>query len=358
MMKKRIILLLTLSLCALLGIEAQTLTDNEWRNRAFNEYDVTAYCSYTSFHPQHYILDNSWDILRFFRTPGTLHALKCAGIAANNSQLRLLEVGGLLERRKENDSIVFHTLMPIFSKEQTGEIRLLSLVMADSLLTAYKADFKALLKLIKRKGWEKQTYSLVYSVLLDGYIWDDTRIVKASDMNNHGTWSGVYYAMYDKRPGMKCGTNGYGPIKLNWSDSLCYWVSTKKMLQVANEINSTRKPVITDRELAQWFSPWGICDAEGQITVPVIYKGSGDEMDRLCCQIADKLSAAVKAKAEEFMKRYDIGSRNEAEVILYHEILFDMKVLLEERGLIKMPAILKGEEVGQSHFGDVVFIML
>ena len=98
------------------------------------------------------------------------------------------------------------------------------------------------------------------------------------------------------------GTNGYGPIKLNWSDSLCYWVSTKKMLQVANEINSTRKPVITDRELAQWFSPWGICDAEGQITVPVIYKGSGDEMDRLCCLISDKLSAAVKAKNEQDAK--------------------------------------------------------
>ena len=117
-----------------------------------------------------------------------------------------------------------------------------------------------------------------------------------------GISSGVYYAMYDKRPGMKCGTNGYGPIKLNWSDSLCYWVSTKKMLQVANEINSTRKPVITDRELAQWFSPWGICDAEGQITVPVIYKGSGDEMDRLCCLISDKLSAAVKAKNEQDAK--------------------------------------------------------
>ena len=86
-------------------------------------------------------------------------------------------------------------------------------------------------------------------------------------------------------------------------DSLSeYFEQLTPLTQVANEINSTRKPVITDRELAQWFSPWGICDAEGQITVPVIYKGSGDEMDRLRCLISDKLSAAVKAKNEQDAK--------------------------------------------------------
>ena len=89
------ILLLLVSLFTSVGMQAQT-TGLEQTNRSMEEYDISAFCSYSSWHPSQYILDNSWEILRYFRTPATLHNLKSAGIDAHNSQIRLLRVGGLL----------------------------------------------------------------------------------------------------------------------------------------------------------------------------------------------------------------------------------------------------------------------
>ena len=86
-----------------------------------------------------------------------------------------------------NDSVLYHTVMPIFSEVQTNDIRLVSKAMADSVFAANKKDFNSLIKLFKKKGWKNQTYSLVFSALLDKYIWDDTRIKKQKDMTDHGT---------------------------------------------------------------------------------------------------------------------------------------------------------------------------
>lgn len=169
------ILLLLVSLFASVGMQAQT-TGLEQKNRSMEEYDISAFCSYSSWHPSQYILDNSWEILRYFRTPATLHSLKSAGIDAHNSQIRLLRVGGLLSCSMVNDSVLYHTVMPIFSEVQTNDIRLVSKAMADSVFAANKKDFNSLIKLFKKKGWKNQTYSLVFSALLDKYIWDDTRI--------------------------------------------------------------------------------------------------------------------------------------------------------------------------------------
>ena len=294
------ILLLLVSLFASVGMQAQT-TGLEQTNRSMEEYDISAFCSYSSWHPSQYILDNSWEILRYFRTPATLHNLKSAGIDAHNSQIRLLRVGGLLSCSMVNDSVLYHTVMPIFSEVQTNDIRHVSKAMADSVFAANKKDFNSLIKLFKKKGWKNQTYSLVFAALLDKYIWDDTRIKKQKDMTDHGTWSGVYWAMYSKRPEMKCGTNSYGPVNYNWSDSLGYWISDSKMIRVANDIKASQKPVITDSELAKDLSQWGICNADGSIIVPVIYRDSGDDVDNLCNKISDNLCGAVYGYADWFM---------------------------------------------------------
>lgn len=355
--KMRLIGICLMILATAVGAVAQTI-DAKQLNRPIDEYDITAYCQYSSFHPSHYILDNNWDILCFYRTPATLHDLRAAGINATKSQLRLLRVGGLLECSEVNDSTIYHTVMPILSEAQTDEIRRASKAMADSFIVVNKSSFGALISLFKEKGWERQIYSLVFSALLDSYIWDDTRIVRAGDMTDHGSWSGAYWAMYNKREAMKCGTNSYGPIKCNWSDALAYWAGDKRLIRAANNIIASQNPIITDKAMAEELSQWGICDAEGKIIVPVIYRGSGDDVDRMCNHISDGLCVAVKAKAEAFMRQYGIANKDEAEVILYHELMLDVIAILEEQGIVTLPAILKGEEVGKAHFGDIVFISL
>jgi hypothetical protein len=38
--------------------------------------------------------------------------------------------------------------------------------------------------------------------------------------------------------------------------------------------------------------------------------------------------------------------------------MWDLLEILEFKGLISMPPILKGEEVGKQHFGDICFIVI
>ena len=71
------ILLLLVSLFASVGMQAQT-TGLEQTNRSMEEYDISAFCSYSSWHPSQYILDNSWEILRYFRTPAVIGKQKCS----------------------------------------------------------------------------------------------------------------------------------------------------------------------------------------------------------------------------------------------------------------------------------------
>mgnify|MGYP007086048256 CR=1 FL=1 len=38
--------------------------------------------------------------------------------------------------------------------------------------------------------------------------------------------------------------------------------------------------------------------------------------------------------------------------------MWDLLDILESKGIIAMPAILKGEEVGKEHFGEICFIVI
>lgn len=51
----------------------------------------------------------------------------------------------------------------------------------------------------KNSGYSRQTYSLVFSYLLDTYIWDDERLGSPISCEDHGTWTSAYWAMYESR---------------------------------------------------------------------------------------------------------------------------------------------------------------
>ena len=152
-------------LCAVAVSEATTGPDSII-GRPYKSFDVTAFCSYNSFHPSQYLTDNNWDILCAFTKPGTSARLDSLGIKANTSQLRLLEVGGLLK----SDGGVYSTMMPIFGEEATKTIRRESKEFADSIFPYIEPDIRTLVGEFEAAGWSRQSYSLVFSYLLDGYM--------------------------------------------------------------------------------------------------------------------------------------------------------------------------------------------
>ena len=246
--------------------------------RPLKSFDLSAFCSYNSFHPSEYITDNNWDILCAFVQPGSAAKLDSLGIPYNKSQLRLLEVGDLLMGNNEN----YTTKMHIFGKNETQQIRRQSKEFADSIFPIIEPEIKELIAAYENNGYLRQTYSLVFSYLLDTYIWDDERLGSPISCEDHGTWTGAYWAMYESRNHDKIGTNGYGPLMQNWTDNLGYWLSSKKMIAFAKELMQTNGNRIDNRDIIQSIAGWGLTDKNGNILIPVMRKNNGDTIDRLC----------------------------------------------------------------------------
>lgn len=345
-MKKFLILVCLLPLMAL-GQESDSII-----GRPYTKFDASAFCSYRDFHPSQYLTDNNWDILCAFVKPGKVEKLDSLGISYNKSQLRLLEVGDLIS----SDNGVYSTTMPIFGRLETQLIRQQSKEFADSVFPVIEPEIKQLILDLDKAGYSKQTYSLVFSYLLDNYIWDDDKLPSPVNCEDHGTWSGAYWAMYNPRDHVKIGTNGFGPVHQTWTDELGYWLSSSKLISFAKEIDNGKR--IENEDVIGAIRGWGLTDEDGNILIPIMRVNSNDNIDILCNSITTKLSEAVKTYCRTWSKSHNISSETLGQIIFYHEVMWDLLEIMESKGLISMPPILKGEEVGKEHFGDICFIVI
>lgn len=355
--------IVTLIFCVSVAIAAiaQTTPDsistqepNAIMGRPYKSFDTTAFCSYSSFHPSQYITDNNWDILCAFIQPGTVTKLDSLGIPYNKSQIRLLEVGDLLS----SDKGVYTTSMKIFDKSETENIRQQSKEFVDSIFPVIEPEMRQLISDFAKAGYAKQTYSLIFSYLLDLYIWDEEQLGSPLNCEDHDTWSGVYWAMFESRSHDKVGTNGYGPVHQNWTDNLGYWLSSGKLLSFAREVMKTKGNRIENQEVIDAITGWGLTDEKGNILIPILHKNNNDNIDNLCRSITIQLSDAVKKYCSTWNKVHNISSERVGQIIFYHEVMWDLIDTLESKGMVAMPAILKGEEVGKQHFGDICFIVI
>ncbi|MCI8997916.1 MAG: hypothetical protein HFJ95_02840 [Muribaculaceae bacterium] len=322
--------------------------------RPYKSFDTIAFCSYQKFHPSQYLTDNNWDILCAFVEPGKTVKLDSLGIPYNRSQLRLLEIGDLLSY--ENG--IYKTIMPIFGKTETQTIRRQSKEFADSIFPIIEPELMQLITDFDKAGYAKQTYSLIFSYLLDTYIWDNERLASPMNCENHGSWTGAYWAMYDSRSHVKIGTNGFGPIHQNWTDDLGYWLKSNKLIAFAKEVNKTHGRPIENKDVINAIDGWGLINQDGKILIPIMRVGSNDKIDVLCKSITTQLSEAVKFYCHSWSAEHNIASEKLGQIIFYHEVMWDLLDILESKGMISMPPILKGEEVGKEHFGDICFIVL
>lgn len=343
-------------LCMLTFVTVQAYGQNrdEIIGRPYKAFDTSAFCSYNVFHPSAYLTDNNWDILCAFVESGTTEKLDSLSIPYNRSQLRLLEVGDLLS----SENGVYTTVMPIFGKIETQTIRQQSKEFTDSIFPIIEPEIRQLISEFDKSGYSKQTYSLVFSYLLDNYIWDDERLASPMSCEDHGTWSGAYWAMFEPRAHVKIGTNGFGSVQQNWTDDLGYWLSSKKLFSFAKELDKTQDGRIKNKEVIDAIDGWGLTDKNGNILIPIMHKGSNDKIDALCNSITRKLSDAVKTYCHAWCVEHNIISEKLGQIIFYHEVMWDLLDILESKGMISMPPILKGEEVGKEHFGDICFIVI
>ena len=78
--------------------------------RAYEKWEATQFVAVSGHQPEDYVLaDNNWEIIYNLRTPHTLNELLKMGVKCSDSQLLLLEVGGLIDRTKGKWKFLFLT---------------------------------------------------------------------------------------------------------------------------------------------------------------------------------------------------------------------------------------------------------
>lgn len=341
---KQSILIIIFLLCIFPKIQAQTNV------RPYKEWEATQFVAVSGHQPEDYVLtDNNWEIIYTLRTPHTKNELLDMGIKCSDSQLLLLEVGGLIKKTKGK----WKCTIPILNEEQTASLKNVSKEIAKSMYSKTKNDFVSLVHTIKEMGFENNALSLVFSYLLDGRMW--TKLVLFDDINNHAGWSGCYWVLYEPRKDLKFGTNGFGDMNL----ILTYLnsevsPSSKTMDDSADEISKYGK--INNAQLIAKLIPYGLINNNGDILFPIIKKQQ-DSFHQIIDKLVNSISLELKNNCGNIATQYDINDENTAMVILYHEVMWYLMDNLIQEKVLNIPAVFKDEKNNKQRLNEVVFFI-
>ena len=334
---------------------------------AIRGYEIICFCNSPGVGPEQIIrLDNNGQILLAARAGITRKQLKDAGVPYAESQLQLLMEWNFLEERDRK----FTTAIPMLDRREMeglrGEVRKAA---QDSLpdLQAGIARFLQQLREIRR---EKSAFTILFSYVLDDLVWDDFQRQKQLASRQaltaeHPFWSGLVWATASPRA-FAPGTNAYGghgvALYVNWTHAamgkLGPFMSGAGLAAIFGQLEKNGK--IADPAVLKAFAPYGIADANGNFTVPVIVRRSTDPL----YGGARALAASVARSALEHLplaaiqQRYRLTSREQALVIAYHEFMWELLELLSEEHLVDKPAVLVAPDKAKLFdVGDLVFIV-
>lgn len=318
--------------------------------RPYNQWEATQFVAVNGHQPEDYVmLDNNWEILYNLRTAHTQAELREMGVECSDSQLLLLEVGGLISKTQEK----WKTTIPILDKEQTHSLRSSSKEIAESIYAKTKADFRSLTQTIREMGFKNNALSLVFSYLLDGRMW--TKLVLFEDINNNTSWSGCYWVLYEPRNDLACGTNGFGEqdLILTYIDSDIA-PGNSMMDRCADEIAKFGK--ITDTQLISRLKLYGLVDNHGNVLFPIIKKQQ-DSFHRINEKLVNSISAELKNNCGSLTTRYGIDNEKVAMVMLYHEVMWNLVDNLIQDKIISIPAIFKDKKANKNRLNEVLFFI-
>ena len=318
--------------------------------RPYEEWEATQFVALSGHQPSDYVApDNNWEILYCLRTPHTPAELRATGVGCTDSQLMLLEVGGLIAEQEGK----WKTTIPILDREQTRSLRSFADGVAESVYTANEADFVNLAGTIREAGFGNNVFSLLFSYLLDGWMW--TKLVLFEEIENHSTWSGCYWILYEPRDGMKCGTNSYGDqdLILTYTDSRIARGSAT-MDRYAAEI--ARYGKVTDDGLITELQPYGMTDSQGNVPIPVI-GNMPDAFHGITQKLVDAITTELKANCGDLATRYGIEDEKTAMVVLYHEVMWSLTDRLIRDGIVSVPPILTDGKAYENRLCDVLFFV-
>ena len=338
------------------------ISNNIFSQTKMKDYNDNCYCSSSGTHPFQIINEgNNWDILVALKDGKTLDELKKTGINFTQKQIEVLQALNFIDKHGEK----YKTLITIINAKEANEIRATTKEIARKIVPIIQSDFSFFSKSLKVQGYENNIYSVFFSYIMDNFVWDRfdaKKIIPNQDLSvEKPIWNGVIWFIYPKRK-FSCGTNSSSEenitVAVNWSDtsklSLTQIVDNEAMLK---DFKKNKK--ITDTVNIRKLKKYDICDINGNLKVPFLKKDSTNNFYICCNKIADKIFNYLVTEVDfsSIEKKYNIQSKGDAIVILYHDIMWDILDIMEENGQIKKPIAFSHPDMAKpSDFKDLFLI--
>lgn len=330
-MKKNLIVILLLTI----------ISNKMYSQKEMKDYEYSCYC--TLHVPPDYIIkyENNWELLVALKDWKTLDDLSKLGIKYTQKQLEVLGAMNLIDKQDEK----YKTLITISNAEETNEINAKTKEHAKKIVSIIQSDFTEFSKALKEQGFEKNTYTVFFSYIMDNIVWqkfESENILPKNEINAEKPfWDGTVWFNYPKRK-FECGTNSNSIENLyaaiNWSD--ISKLSLTDIIDYGAMLNDFKKnSKVTDTIIKGTLVQYGICDESGNFKVPFIKKDTTNTFNICCNHIADKIFNYL-VKDVDFStieKKYNFQSKGDAIIVMYHNIMWDVLDVLVENGQIKKP---------------------
>ncbi len=312
----------------------------------FKEYEFNQYITSTALAPSNILrLDSNGDIALAARTETTRARLKTLGIPFSESQIALLKTFRLLEEKEDT----LRTSFPILGPKETQQLRQQVAAIAPALARRLEPQVRELQNELSRTGRERNAYSIIFSYVLDGLVWDEfakRQMVHRREITVESPlWSGEVWALYPPRV-FSAGTNSMCDqgvcLKVTWTkDAIPQMLPfVADIPRLERMLDDYRKGgIVKDERTRQVFGPFDLFDESGRLTIPVIDEKMSNDLYRSASAIAVGVATqvAVLLNLGGLAHEFEFSDNEQALVIAYHELMWDVMDQLEQRGLATKP---------------------
>lgn len=315
---------------------------------AIDDWGYMPYISYKGQAPSEVIRQGrNFEFLRtLWGKPQSLHNLQKSGFDFTDVDTALLMRQGMVYQADD----MYYSAIPFVDSLAMDNLRKQASILAGHIIEDTRPEMQSFLSVLDRTGFKESAFALAHSLVFDDLIWGEIGVSmeNATIWNTDSmTWSGLFYFFRPERT-VEYGTNGLGLgdkhiFKFSWgSNSNAYLCTVFIKTNILKALDNILKGEKLSGEMLQDCHKYGVLDANDRLTIPVL---DGDD------EISKSADTWAKSAARSFARHFKVDDiagivglqkdkESAAKVIFYHETLFEIDKILDERALLPIPEVL------------------
>ncbi len=333
---------------------------------SYYDYDKICYCSGRETPHSIVSYDNNLQLLLELRIGLSKKELDSINIPYTNSQLKLLLLFNLIEKKKN----IYYTSIPILDTTQTILLRKQSKLIADNIFPHIEKDIENLALYLKKSYNSRNEFAIIFSYVLDGLIWNDFEekglVTPRESDDNISPWTGHFWMIANPRES-KCGTNTssesnatiYVTNGVPWRFMKPLYNDYELTKVMLNNISDDGK--LSDTIVQNSFGMYNLFNEHGEVLVPIIYENDQNELYLLARKISKKIcdQFITVTSIPSLVNKYNFKNSEEALIVLYHETMWELLSSLEEKEIIVKPEIFNSpDNAKMQDMTDLIFFVV